>query len=63
VLGFGPLLGLLLICAEDLANHLVSDKLLIMMASILLAGPAWGFFSGLAYWHIKMRRGVSTQGS
>jgi hypothetical protein len=56
LLGFGPLVGLFLINLDDISNHPVLNKALILSACIILAGPAWGFLSGHLNWWLIQRR-------
>jgi hypothetical protein len=58
-LGFGPLLGLFLINSDDISNHSIWSKAIILAGCTLFAGPAWGFLSGHAYWLLK--RGQAEQ--
>jgi hypothetical protein len=61
LLGFGPLVGLFLINSDDISNHPVLNKTLIVAACIMLAGPAWGFLSGHLYWWWIQRRKNSAE--
>ena len=54
--GFGPLLGLFLINSDDISNHPFWNKALALAGCILIAGPAWGFLSGHAYWLLIKRK-------
>ena len=54
--GFCPLFGLFLINSDDAANQPFGNKVLILAACTLLAGPAWGDLSGRMYWWLIQRK-------
>jgi hypothetical protein len=45
-----------LVFSDDIKNHPFWSKALILAACVILAGPAWGFFSGLLSWHLRWER-------